>query len=158
MSIIKNNKNTGQKSKVDIALEYFHDNFNCSQSVLTAFGQDFGLTEDQCLKAACAFGAGMGRQQKTCGAITGALIVLGLKYGKGINDDNAKKVETYQKTVELMEAFQKKNGSTNCKELLQGLDMHKEEDAQQINKLHLFETSCVGYVSDAVQLLEKTMT
>lgn len=137
------------------ALELFKNNFNCAQSVLTAFNKDFGLTEDQCLKVSCAFGGGIGRQQLTCGAVTGALMVLGLKYGRGLKDDNQKKVETYKKAVEFMAEFKKKHHTVNCKELLQGLDMNNEDDMKKINELKLFETLCTKYVKDAVEIAEK---
>lgn len=65
------------------ALKYFRNKFNCSQSVFTVFGTDHGLSENDCLKTSCAFGAGMGRQQLTCGAVTGALIGI---YYKNPND------------------------------------------------------------------------
>ena len=70
---------------------YFADTFNCSQAVFTVFGKEQGLTEDQCLKIGCAFGGGMGRQQYTCGAVTGALMSLGLHFGRGLNDNISKK-------------------------------------------------------------------
>ena len=96
------------------AVNYFSNKFNCSQSVLTAFGPDFELNEDTCLKISCAFGAGMGRQQHVCGAVTGALMALGLKYGKAINDDDSKKMHTYSKTNEFLNEFSKNHGSINC--------------------------------------------
>ena len=141
--------------KSEQAAKYFANNNNCSQSVFTALGQDFGLTEDQCLKTACAFGAGMGRQQHTCGAVTGALMAIGLKYGKGLNDSPQKKVETYQKTVEFMNEFKTIHGSINCKELMQGLDMNNDADMKKINELKLHETFCLHYVKDATAIAEK---
>jgi C_GCAxxG_C_C family probable redox protein len=137
------------------AIEFFKNNYNCSQSVFTAFSQDFGLTDDQSLKISCAFGGGIARQQHTCGAVTGALMVLGLKYGRGVNDDVQKKADSYKKAHEFMNEFKKKHKTVNCKELLGGLDMNKEEDAKKISELRLYETSCVSYVKDAVGILEK---
>ena len=64
-------------TKSEKAVALFAKGYNCSQSVLTSFGQEFGLSEDDCLKISCAFGGGMGRRQLTCGAVTGALIVGG---------------------------------------------------------------------------------
>lgn len=142
-------------SKTNTSLELFSDNYNCSQSVLTAFAPELGLSENQSLKLACAFGAGMGRQQLTCGAVTGALMALGLKFGKGLNEDNSKKAETYAKTVEFMNEFKKRNGSINCKELLQGLNMNDPADYRIIDEKNLFETSCVKYVQDATEIVEK---
>jgi C_GCAxxG_C_C family probable redox protein len=137
------------------AVEYFRKKFNCSQSVLTVFGPEYGLSEDQCLKLSCAFGGGMGRQQHTCGAVTGALIVLGLKYGKAMGDPEEKKQFTYLKTQEFFTEFIKLNGSSNCRELLYGLDMNDPEDHGKIMDQKLFDIKCEKYVTDAVKITEK---
>jgi len=139
------------------ALFYFDNKFNCSQSVLTAFVEDLGLTEDESLRIACAFGGGMGRQQHTCGAVTGAAMALGLKYGKGINDSDDNKQLTYDKTVELFEEFNKLNGSTNCHKLLNDLDMRNEDELRLINEQNLFHTNCRKYVADAVRITERLL-
>ncbi len=89
-------------TKKQQASSYFQNSFNCSQSVFTVFGTDYGLSEDTCLKVSCAFGGGMGRQQLVCGAVTGALMALGMKYGKALHDDESKKKQTYDKTVEFL--------------------------------------------------------
>ena len=83
-------KNTRMK-RSEKALSYFNNSFNCAQSVITSFSPELGLSEDDCLKVSCAFGAGMGKQQHTCGAVSGALMVLGLKFGKALNDNEQKK-------------------------------------------------------------------
>lgn len=146
------------KSKCEQAMEYFHSGFNCAQSVLTPFGPDYGLTEEHCLKVACAFGAGMGRQQHTCGAITGALMVLGLHYGKGRGDDNAKKLDTYEKTRTFFRTFSEHHGSTGCLELLGGLRMDNPADMKKIEELDLHNTRCAKLVHDAVELVEEYLT
>jgi C_GCAxxG_C_C family probable redox protein len=145
-------------SKTEKALQYFSNSFNCSQSVLAAFGEDFGLSEDDCLKISCAFGAGMGRQQHTCGAVTGALMVLGLKYGKALKDDESKKLNTYSKTIEFMKAFEKENNSTVCLDLLDGLDMKSEDGMKKIKELNLFKIKCDKYVSFAVKTVEEMIS
>ena len=137
------------------ALTYFDNKFNCAQSVLASFAPELETSEDELLRVACAFGGGMGRQQFTCGAVTGSAMVLGLKFGKGIADSDDKKQETYEKTVELFEEFAKLNGSTNCRELLKGLDMRNEKELSEINAQELFHTHCRKYVSDAVKLTEQ---
>ena len=137
------------------ALQYFDTGFNCAQSVLTPFCEKFGIREDQCLKLACAFGAGMGRQQHVCGAVTGALMVIGLHFGKGRTDDNAKKIQTYEKSVEFMNAFTEKHGSINCLELLDGLHMSNPAELKEIETRELYCTKCTRFVSDAVQITEK---
>lgn len=137
------------------ALSYFDNKFNCSQSVLTAFAEESGLTEDESLRVACAFGGGIGRQQLTCGAVTGAAMAIGLKFGKGKNDEDEKKQLTYDKTVELFEAFTKLYGSTICRKLLNDLDMRNEKELSLINGQNLFHTNCRKYVVDAVKITEK---
>ncbi len=142
-------------NKKDIALKYFRDHFNCSQAVFTAFGTEDGLSEEQCLKTACAFGGGIGRQQLTCGAVTGAAMALGLRYGKGINDPEEKKTETYARVKKLFSEFDKKNGSVSCRELLTGLDMNDPGDHQRIMEMQLFEILCEKFVIDAVEITEE---
>jgi len=142
-------------TKSEKALAYFNNNYNCSQSVLTAFAPELGLSEDQCLKVSCSFGGGMARHQKTCGAVTGALMAIGLKYGKALNEDEAKKMNTYAKTSEFLKAFEEANLSTVCKDLLDGLDMRNEEDAKKIKELNLFRVKCDKYVEIAVKILEE---
>ena len=87
------------------AVEYFRKNFNCSQAVFVVLGKENGLSEDECLKTACAFGGGMGRQQLTCGAVSGALMSLGMIHGKGLNDSDDKKQRTYELSQEFFRNF-----------------------------------------------------
>lgn len=141
-------------SRTEKALSYFNNQFNCAQSVFTSFGPDLGLSEDECLKIATAFGAGMGKQQQVCGAVSGALMALGLKYGKASNDPEEKKEETYHKAEDFLKAFESKNGSIHCKQLLQGLNMNDEKELQKLNQLGLFETSCESYIKHAVELTD----
>ncbi len=144
--------------KSEKALTLFDQGFNCSQSVFSVFCEDFGLKENDCLKISCAFGGGMGRRQLTCGAVTGALMVIGMKFGKAKGDDNARKINTYEKTNEFLEAFTRLNGTINCRELLQGLDMNDPEDSKKIESLGLFKTSCKKYIRDAVETTQKLIS
>jgi len=141
--------------KQTTVINYFRGHFNCSQSVLTTFGPDYGMSEDESLRIATAFGAGMGRQQHICGAITGALMVLGLKFGKGLNDPEEKKRNTYLKTKEFFDEFRSLNGSVNCLDLLDGLDLNDPDDHKKIEERKYFEIRCEKYVSDAVNILSK---
>ena len=141
--------------KSEKAVEYFRNKFNCSQSVFTVFGTDYGYSENDSLKVSCAFGGGMGRQQLTCGAVTGALMAIGLKYGKGINDTEEMKQLTYTKTREFFEEFTKIHGSTICLELLDGLDMADPEDHKKIMERKLFDINCEKYVASAVRITER---
>lgn len=141
--------------KTKQALDYFRNKFNCSQSVLTVFGPEYGLSEDDCLRIAAAFGGGMGRQQHICGAVTGALMVLGLRYGKKLNDPEEKKRYTYQLTKKFFDEFKRLNGSENCFELLDRLDMNDPDDYKKIVERNYYEIRCEKYITDAVNILSK---
>ena len=145
-------------TKEEKAVEYFRKDFNCAQAVLAVFGTEYGLSEDECLKIACAFGGGMGRRQYTCGAVTGALMVLGLRYGKGSGDPEEKKKQCYEETGWFFREFIQLNGSSNCRELLQGLDMNNPGERKLIEEQKLFDIRCEKYVADAVRILENQIS
>lgn len=142
-------------NKSEKAIEYFRSKFNCSQSVFTVFGTEHGLSENDCLKTSCAFGGGMGRQQLICGAVTGALMALGVKYGKAMGDPDENKQLTYEKTREFFNEFIRLNGTTSCRELLKGLDMNDPDDHRKIIEQGLFDTLCEKYVTDSVRIVEE---
>lgn len=114
-------------TKGDIAAEKFADGYNCAQSVLYSFAGELGLDGSAALKIANAFGGGMGRKQEVCGAVSGALMALGLRYGRAEGDGKEKQEATYAKTRELMDAFVAECGTVNCRELLSGCDLLSAE-------------------------------
>ncbi len=99
----------------------------------------------------------MGRQQLVCGAVTGALMAIGAMRGKALHDPEAKKQETYTLTREFCEAFIKKHGSLNCRDLLMGLNMRDPEENRKIKEQGLTETHCTRYVADAVEITEELL-
>jgi C_GCAxxG_C_C family probable redox protein len=82
-------------------------------------------------------------------------MVLGLHFGKGKNDNNSKKIHTYEKAVEFMNLFKESHGSVSCLELLDGLHMDISEESKEIDDRELYRIRCTRYVSDAVQITEK---
>lgn len=97
----------------------------------------------------------MGRQQLICGAVTGALMALGVKYGKAMGDPDENKQLTYEKTREFFNEFIRLNGTTSCRELLKGLDMNDPDDHRKIIEQGLFDTLCEKYVTDSVRIVEE---
>ena len=138
------------------SVEYFKNGFNCSQSVFATFAEELGVNPDSALKLANGFGAGIGRTQKTCGAVTGAIMALGLKYGKGINDDETKKAKGYEMAIKFIDEFTKNHGSTECMVLI-GHDMKTEEGAKAIEENDLFVHVCAKLVKDAATITEKLL-
>ncbi len=136
------------------ALTLFDNSFNCSQSVFASFADKVNLNEDICLRIATPFGGGMGRNQLTCGAVTGALMVLGNYYGKGKKDDENGKIESYQKVNEFFKMFREKHGHLSCLHLLEGLNFDNPDEMDQIKQRDMFNTHCRQFVSDAVKITE----
>ena len=134
------------------ALLYFQDKFHCSQSVLAAYAEELGLAEEQALKIAYCLNSGM-RKGEVCGACSGALLVLGMKYGQCKQDDLDSRTLANQKTVEFMEQFKKENGSYICNELL-GCDISNAEGAQYAMEHDCFTEVCPKMVASAVKILE----
>ncbi|NIM18606.1 MAG: hypothetical protein GTO45_42060 [Candidatus Aminicenantes bacterium] len=139
--------------KKERAIETFRNDFNCSQAVLSSFAPGLNLDKDTALKIACGFGGGMGKMQNTCGTVTGAIMVLGLKYGKYREDDEPAKEKTYDAVIRLTGEFKRMNNTINCRELL-GYDLNNEEDRKIIEEKNLFGTICEKCVGDAVTILE----
>jgi len=143
--------------KTLFAAETFESGFNCSQSVLSVFAEDFGLTKDCCFRLASPFGSGIARRQETCGAVTGALMVIGLKYGKGEHGLEADKANAYKLSQLLIDKFKVRHQSINCLELLDNLDINTPEGMAEIQKRDLFRCNCSKYVQDAVELVESIL-
>jgi C_GCAxxG_C_C family probable redox protein len=139
-------------SKADSAVACF-GSFNCSQAVFSTYCEDLGLEREKALKIACGFGGGMGHLGLTCGAVTGAFMLIGLKYGKYLPDDVAAKERTYALVKEFSERFKSLHGSICCNELL-GCDMNTPEGEKYARDNGLWRSLCPQYVSDAATIVE----
>jgi C_GCAxxG_C_C family probable redox protein len=135
----------------------FSAGFNCAQAVFVPFAREHGLGEDDSYRIASAFGAGMGRTQESCGAVTGGLMALGLEYGFVRADDQAQKDIALRRTKEFLAAFKKEFGTVLCKELLktdlntaEGQKAHKD-----LNERELVCVKCVKYAAGIVEGMTK---
>lgn len=135
------------------AKEIFEQKYHCSQAVLAAFADDLGITEKQALKLGSCFGGGMCKGE-VCGAVTGALMVIGLKYGQCTIEDLESRKTTNNKTIEMMERFKLENGSYICNELL-GYDITSEKDLELIMEKQLFTSFCPKMVESATRIAEE---
>ena len=138
------------------AVSYFLSGFSCSQAVLYVFAEEFGISKEAALKLADAFGAGMGGMGKTCGAVTAAFMVIGLKHGRVDASDVASKEETRRLVRLFSEEFTALHGSTGCSVLLE-CDMDTPEGRKYAKDGGLFVTACPKYVKSSVELLEKLL-
>jgi C_GCAxxG_C_C family probable redox protein len=141
------------KTKSEVAVEKFLAGYNCAQSVLYACGPELGLDGETALKVATGLGAGMGLRGEVCGALTGGILALGLKYGRGGQQDRSATEQTYRKTQELMARFEQRHGACACRVLLDGCDLRTEEGRQHFKERDLLHKTCVRCVQTVVEEL-----
>ena len=134
----------------ELALQYFSKRYHCSQAVLAAYAKECGITEEQALKLGACFGAGM-RKGEVCGAATGALMVLGLLFGKTepLDRELANKVND-----EFLNRFAKKNGSYLCNSLL-NCDVRTIEGINYARSKNLFTEFCPKMVYSACEIIDE---
>lgn len=137
--------------RVQKALQLFNDGFNCSQAILAAFTNSTGLEEETALKVAAGFGGGIGQTGGACGALTGAVMVIGLHYGTGDCTDKTTKLEVYRKVRRLSEEYKFRAGSTICRDLL-GFDMSTPEGQRMAKAPGAFDR-CDDFVRIAAEIL-----
>jgi C_GCAxxG_C_C family probable redox protein len=140
-------------TKTEVAVEKFVSGYNCAQSLLYAFGPELGLEGETALKVATGLGGGMGGRGEVCGAVSGGILALGLKFGRGGEQEKAVAQQTYQKTGELMAAFERVHGSCLCRTLLSGCDLRTPEGMQRFREENLHQKVCVGCVRTVGELL-----
>jgi C_GCAxxG_C_C family probable redox protein len=145
------------KNKIDTAAAKFLEGYNCAQSVFYSFCDDLNFDKDTALKLACGFGAGMGRKGEVCGAVSGGIIVIGVKYGRGENSGKTATELTYRKTGEMMDRFIEKHGTVICRELLNGCDLTTEEGQKFFKENGLMNKTCVPCVRSVVEIIESIM-
>ena len=141
---------------VERAVSLFQEGFSCSQAVCTVFGRDHGYSREQALKISSAFGGGMGHNDEMCGAVSGALMVVGMKHGRVRVDDTEAKMKCYDLAGECIRRFRVIYGSVQCTDLL-GCDLSSEEGLQRAREKKLFSTLCVSFVRDAAAILEQIL-
>jgi C_GCAxxG_C_C family probable redox protein len=141
-------------NKAEKAIALFKEGFSCSQAVFSAFSEDFGLDRNTSLKISQPFGGGMAHLGEACGAVTGAFMLIGLKYGRTKADDLAARDQTYAKMRQFTDRFKALHCSIQCRCLL-GLDLGTEEGMRLAREKNLFLTICVKYVQDAATIVEE---
>ena len=145
--------------KTELAKQYHERGYGCAQAVLASFAQDYGLNEETALRISTGFGSGMGRMCEVCGALTGAFMVIGLKYGKVVTDGSkygSDTETTYRLVADLARKFESKYGSIYCRELI-GHDLSNPEERAKVIQQGLFTTKCGACILDSVILLEEIL-
>jgi C_GCAxxG_C_C family probable redox protein len=142
--------------RVDQAVACFRNDFNCAQAIFSTYAEQFGMDKQTALKISCPFGAGMAFMTETCGAVTGALMVIGLKHGKARPDDDESKQKTYALAREFVARFKAKHDTIVCRELL-GCDIGTEDGKRFFDENQYEEKLCAKFVADAATILEEIL-
>ena len=109
---------------------------NCAQAIISTYADFIGIDEETACNLGNAFGAGMGNMEGTCGALTGASVVLGLT--------TQNKAKARKAMRQIMTQFQQRNGATQCK-MLKGVGTG------------VILRECTGCVADAAGFLEEQL-
>jgi C_GCAxxG_C_C family probable redox protein len=141
---------------MESATELFSNGFNCAQSVFIPFAKQKGLDQITAAQVASAFGAGMGRSQNVCGAVTGALLALGLHHGYSVPTNSKAKEETYQLALDLQAKFIAEHGTISCRELL-GIDLQTPEGRDAFQSKQLHKNVCTNCVASATQIVQELL-
>lgn len=137
------------------AIALFNSGFNCSQAVLNVFSGLFKLDSETALKISSGFGSGMRRGQ-VCGAVSGALMVIGLKEGHYTSGDTGSKNKVNELVQDFELRFEKLNDSIICKELLK-YDLSIENELAIIREKDLFNSVCPKLIQDAIDIIEEIL-
>lgn len=131
---------------INEAVKLFEDGYRCSQAVFAAFSEEFNLPQEQALKIGACFGSGM-RKAEVCGACTGALMVLGLKFGEDKNKSD-------EACVKFLDLFSDENGSYICRDLL-NCDISTKEGVEYAIENNLFKELCPKMVESAAKITKE---
>lgn len=144
--------------RTDKAVELFKSGFNCSQSVFAAYSDLFGMDEKTALMVSAGLGGGVGRSREVCGAVCGAAMLAGLKYGATEPGDAQSKQYCYEIVQQIIAEFKKTNPTIICRELL-GLPEKENTDPvpEARTEQYYKKRPCVEIVEDSAKAVEKIL-
>jgi C_GCAxxG_C_C family probable redox protein len=137
-------------SKIGTAVARFEEGCSCAQAIFSAYAEDLGIDRQTAMRVSAGLGGGMGMMAETCGAVTGAFLILGMKYG---GEDKDARDRAYQMVREFANRFKARHGSLLCKDLM-GCDISTAEGLQAMRDRKLRSAICTGLVRDAAEILE----
>lgn len=139
------------------AVDLFAQGYNCSQSVFSVFADEYGLDPALARKIATGLGAGVGRTGNLCGAVSGAILALGLIKGMNSLDEPEWRNKSYALDQKFIQEFTARFGSIQCPVLL-GYNMAVPEEMEEAQKLGVAKKVCPGLIKGAVEILEEILS
>jgi C_GCAxxG_C_C family probable redox protein len=143
-------------NRIEDAVARFSSGNNCAQSVFAAYADLLGISDADARRIAWGFGGGMGRLQLTCGAVTGAIMLIGAARGMGGAFDEPPREKIYALVKQLCAEFAETAGSLCCADLL-GLDLNTPEGNKRFAEEKMHELKCAGYVREGARLVEELL-
>ena len=143
-------------TNADRAEAMFLEGYNCAQSVLATCGQDRGLPRETALRVAQALGGGIGWTGNVCGALTGALMAIGLECAAIEASDIPSKAKAHQLAQAVAAEFGRRNGTLLCRELT-GCDLRTAEGQQRFKDNDARHKVCAKLVRDGVEIFEQIL-
>lgn len=142
-------------NKSDQAVAQFLEGFRCSQAVLGAYAENLDMDIDLARKISLGLAAGSGNNGE-CGAVTGAYLVIGLKYGFSHPGDPENLNRMFERMRMFTQRFKTIHGQIDCHRLI-GLDLFAPEGSEKFMENDIKNTHCANFVKDAVQILEEML-
>lgn len=133
------------------AVKRFLEGYNCAQSVLLTMFEHWNGKNELIPRIATAFGGGIGRCGSVCGALTGGVMAIGIKYGTN-EPSLGKQLKAYELAYGFYKQFEMQHGSVLCRELI-GYDLYNSEELKKAREAKVFEEKCTNFVRTAVEIL-----
>lgn len=133
------------------AVKHFLDGYNCAQSVLLTMSEHKKNKNELIPKIATGFGGGIGRCGSVCGALTGGVMAIGIKYGTNQSSAEERR-KCYELAQQLYRRFEKKHSSTLCRNLID-YDLSNAEELEKAKKMNVFEKKCPEYIKTVIEIL-----
>jgi len=144
------------KQNEEKAIQSFQSGLNCAQSVVSAYSESLDFDFNQAISLSTGFGGGMGRLQETCGAVTGAFMILGLYNSRKFKDNKERKEKTYAMVQDLSKQFKNIHGTTDCRTLL-GCDLRTEEGMIYHIETNQSKNICEKCIANVVGILDEML-
>ncbi len=152
----KSDLRPAKTERIEQAVTCFQDGYYCSQAILSTYASEMDLPVETALKLASGFGGGMARQGKTCGAVTGAIMAIGLKHGSITPDDSCAEEVIYAKIKRLTTKMEDLFHTTVCSELV-GYDIATTRGYEAAQAADVFNQLCPGFVRAVAEILEELL-
>ncbi len=139
-------------TNTDLAVIKMSKGYNCAQSVVAAFAREVGLDESTAIKMAGVFGGGLAHQGHVCGAVSGALMIIGLKYN-GIEPDYSSRESGFAIGTDFIEEFESRHQTIDCRDLI-GCDLSTADGLKRFKDAGIFQNICPHWVKEAAEILD----